>query len=289
MGQFAEQFKDYGQYDESDCYRKSVPANLSGGLAEILISSCATGDDNTTVPIMQGVANELLAMAARKPTSNWDAGALGTDIRAAFDILQESKFDRFMDATLNAFQHVYKTHPTVRDNLVRQLNDLLLAANMGYTVRAADTERLLWEARNQAAGGVSSLAAAAEAVRDISKEALEHLEQAKAHLLSPTNSRSRKDAVRDAMSAMEAMVKKLASLGDLEKATKKLRTEKVWGNDHIVKDGYSTWGKLHHDHPDIRHGQPSQTDIDLEEALYWIDRIAAYVRYMAARKRILAK
>jgi hypothetical protein len=287
MGQFAQQFKDYERYDDSDCYRKSVPANLSSALAEILISSCSTCDD--TVLNMREVANELLAMAGRKPTSNWAVGALGTDIQAAFDILQESKFDRFMDATLNAFQRLCKTHPTARDDVLRQLNNLLLTANMGYTVRAADTDRLLWESRNEGAGGVSSLVAAADAVKDISKEALEHLEQAKAHLLNPASSRSRKDAVRDAMSAMEAMVKKLASNGDFEKATKKLRGEKVWGNDQIVKDGHSTWGLLHHHHPDIRHGQPAQTDIELEEALYWIDRITAYVRYMAARKRILGR
>jgi hypothetical protein len=289
MGQFAQQFKDYEQYNDSDCYRRSVPANLSGALADLLITSCAADGEGKTVATMQNVANDLLSMAGKKATTNWDGGALRTEIKAAFHILQESTFDRFMDATLNAFQRLYKTYPAARENLLDALNDVLLGANMGYTVRAVGTDRLLWEARNEASAGVSSLVAAAEAVTDISKEALEHLEQAKAHLLTPTKSRSRKDAVRDAMSAMEAMVKKLASDGDFDKATKKLRHEKIWGNDQIVKDGHSTWGLLHYCHPDIRHGQPAQTDIDLEEALYWIDRITAYVKYMAARKRVLGR
>ena len=290
MGLFAQEFKDYEQFDDTDCYRRSAPANLPGPLAEMFISSCGSDVESATVATMRNVANELLAMAGKKPTPNWDAGALRTEIKAAFHILQESKFDKFMDATLNAFQHLYKTYPNARVNLLRDINHVLLTANIGYTIRAVDTiDRLLWEARTEAATGVSSLTAAAEAVKDISKEALEHLEQAKAHLLIPTNARSRKDAVRDAMSAMEALVKKLASDDDFDKASKKLRDEKVWGNDQIVKEGHSTWGLLHHLHPDIRHGQSGETDINLEEALYWIDRITTYVRYMTARKRVLGQ
>jgi hypothetical protein len=151
------------------------------------------------------------------------------------------------------------------------------------------SERLLWESRTEAAAGVSSLTAAAAAVADISKEALDHLEQAKSHLLNPTNSRSRKDAVRDAMSAMEAMIKTLGADGDFDVASKKLRDEKVWGNDQVVKEGHSVWNLLHKHHPDIRHGQPSGTDINLEEAIFWIDRITTYVRYMASRCRVLGR
>jgi hypothetical protein len=95
MGQFAQQFKDYEQYSDSECYRKSVPANASSALADVLISSCDAGGDGATVAIMQSVANDLLAMAGKKPTTNWDAGALRADIKAAFHILEESKFDRF--------------------------------------------------------------------------------------------------------------------------------------------------------------------------------------------------
>jgi len=290
MGQFAQQFKNYDQYDDGDCYRKSLPANLSGALAELFGSSCGPGGEPSTVKTMGAVANDLLTMAGKKPTTNWDAGSLKAEIRAAYCILEESQFDKFMDATLNALQRLYKAHPSARTKLVGDVNDILLAANMGYTVRTIDgAERLLWEARADAAVGVASLAVAAEAVVDLSKEAFDHLQQAKSHLLSPSNSRSRKDAVRDAMSAMEAMIKKLAADSDYDSACKKLRDEKVWGNDQIVKEGNSVWGLLHKHHPDIRHGQPTGTDINLEEAIYWIDRITAYVRYMAARQRVLGR
>jgi hypothetical protein len=290
MGQFAQQFKDYAQYQDGDCYRKSVPANLSGSLAELLVSACGPEAESSTATTMRKVADDLLTMAGKKSTANWEVGPLKTEIRAAFHILEESSFDKFMDATLNAFQRLCKTYPDAREKLIGNINDILLTANMGYTVRTVDgSERRLWESRTEAAAGVSSLTAAAEAVADISKEALDHLEQAKSHLLNPTNSRSRKDAVRDAMSAMEAMIKKLATNGDFDVASKKLRDEKIWGNDQIVKEGHSVWGLLHKHHPDIRHGQSSGTDINLEEAIFWIDRISAYVRYMASRRRVLGR
>jgi len=290
MGQFAQQFNSYEQFDDQECYRKSVPANLTGSLAELLVSACGPDGEPATVKTMHAVANDLLTMAGKKATTNWDSGSLASDIRAAFHILAESRFDKFMDATLNALHRVYKAAPSARTKLVGNVNGALLAANMGYTVRTIDgTERLLWEARTDAAAGVASLASAAEAIADLSTEALAHLEQAKSHLLNPSNSRSRKDAVRDAMSAMEAMIKRLASEGDFDAACKKLRDEKVWGNDQILKEGNSVWGLLHKYHPDIRHGQPSGTDITLEEAIYWIDRITAFVRYMSSRRRVLGR
>jgi hypothetical protein len=290
MGQFAQQFKDYAQYSDGDCYRKTVPANLSGALAELLVSACGHDGEPSTATTMSKVANDLLAMAGKKPTTNWDTGSLKAEIRSAYHILEESPFDKFMDATLNAVQRLYNAHPSEQTTLLDKINDTLLSANMGYTVRTVDgADRLAWEARAEAAAGVASLNATAAAVADVSKEALDHLEQAKSHLLNPARLRSRKDAVRDAMSAMEAMVKKLAGESDYDDACKKLRDEKVWGNDQIVKEAQSVWGFLHRHHPDVRHGQPSGTDITLEEAIYWIDRITGYVRYMASRRRVLGR
>ena len=166
---------------------------------------------------------------------------------------------------------------------------LVKATRRYYKLHYLWRTTLAWESRAEAAAGGATLAATAAAVADLSHEAFDHLEQAKSHLLNPASSRSQKDAVRDAMSAMEAMVKKLAGRSDYNDACKKLRAEKVWGNDQIVKEGQSVWGLLHKHHPDVRHGQPSGTDITLEEARYWIDRITAYVRYMASRRCVLGR
>jgi len=289
MGQFAQQFKDYAQYQDGDCYRKSVPANLSASLAKLLVSACGPVAESSTATTMRKVADDLLAMAGKKST-NSELGPLKTEIKSAFHILEESSFDKFMDATLNAVLRLYNAHPSSQITFLDKINDTLLRANMGYTVRTVDgTDRLAWEARADAAAGVASLDATAAVIRDFSTGAFDHLAQAKTHLLNPASSRSRKDAVRDAMSAMEAMVKKLAGEGDYDDACKKLRGEQVWGNDQIVKEAQALWTFLHKHHPDVRHGQASGTDITLEEAVYWIERITTFVRYMASRRSVLGK
>lgn len=290
MGQFSKQFKNYEQYGDGDCYRKSIPANLPEALVDLLVSACGPDDSPATVNTMRGVANDLLAMAGKKSTANWDAGSLKTEMRAVYYILEESGFDKFMDATLNALQRLYKAHPSTRIKLVGDVNAILVAANMGYSVRTLNgAERICWEANASGNTGVASLTETVEAAANVSVEACDHLQQAKIHLLNSGHLRSRKDAVRDAMSAMETIIKKLAADSDYESACKKLRGEKVWGNDQIVKECISVWGHLHHHHPDLRHGQPTATDIDLEEAIYWIDRITAYVRYMVARQQVLGR
>src|SRR5437867_3526514 len=135
MGQFAQQFKDYAQYQDGDCYRKSVPANLSGSLAELLVSACGPEVESSTAATMRKVTDDLLTMAGKKPTTNWEIGPLKTEIKSAFRILEEASFDKFMDATRNAFQRLYKAHPSTGTKLIGKMNDILLTANMGYTVR----------------------------------------------------------------------------------------------------------------------------------------------------------
>ena len=91
------------------------------------------------------------------------------------------------------------------------------------------------------------------------------------------------------MSAMETLLKKLSSEKDIAAATKTLRSQGVWGIDEIVKDGLSIWSHLHRLHPDVRHGQANATDIDLEEAFFWIDRMTVFISYMVAKKKLLGR
>jgi hypothetical protein len=91
------------------------------------------------------------------------------------------------------------------------------------------------------------------------------------------------------MSAVEALLKKLSLEKDIAVATKTLRSQGNWGIDEIVKDGLSVWSHLHRLYPDIRHGQADATDIDLEEAVYWIDRMTAFISYMVAKKKLLGR
>ena len=129
---------------------------------------------------------------------------------------------------------------------------------------------------------------AAEEVKDICSQTLEHLEQAKQHLLTTENNRDRKDAVRDCMSAMESMLKKITGEKDIKSSIKRMRNDRCWGPDIIVKDGLSIWNRLHDMYPDVRHGNPQESEISDEEALYWIERISCYIRYISKKYKNLA-
>jgi hypothetical protein len=79
---------------------------------------------------MRKVTDDLMTMAGKKPTGNWDVGPLKTEIRAAFRILGEGSFDKCMDATLNGFHRLYKAHPGTQEKLIGSINNILLAANV---------------------------------------------------------------------------------------------------------------------------------------------------------------
>lgn len=125
------------------------------------------------------------------------------------------------------------------------------------------------------------------AIKLISKQAFEHLEQAKKQLENSDNERARKDAVRDCASAMESMIKNYGNADDIKEASKQLRLMKTWGKDEIVKDGDAIFNTLHRLYPDLRHGSIETSQMTLEEALYWVDRITAYINYMVRKNDVI--
>jgi len=292
MGRFEQDFQNYQCYQDGDFYKKTIPDGLTDALSDFCADACATDDDQETVLRMTTFANDLLVMVGKKSTNNWDIGVLRTEIKSTFCLLSEEKFDRFMDGTRKAAENLYRgISPNLRESFLHKVNGILNDKNFGYTLgqSANDLDTLTWEGRWKAAAGVSALESASEALESVFPKALEHIQQAKCHLLRPDEPRPRKDSVRDAMSAMEAMLKKLASENDIRDATTKLRAEGCWGLDQIVKDGLSIWSHLHRLHPDIRHGQSTSSEIDLDEALYWLARITAYITYMTDRAKAIGR
>lgn len=111
------------------------------------------------------------------------------------------------------------------------------------------------------------------------KQTLEHLAQAQIQLTKMDDERSRKDAVRDCLSAMESLLKSLSDMPDIKDATKCLREQGV-GNELLIKDGLTIWDHIHRLHPDVRHGQRVASIMSEAEAQYWVARIAAFLRYV---------
>lgn len=115
---------------------------------------------------------------------------------------------------------------------------------------------------------------------EICEQTIDHLEQARKHLIDPPNDSDRNEAMRDCLSAMESMLKTLSGKPDIRSATTALCDTKSWGPDVIVKDGVSLWHQMRDLYPNIRHGDTEKSNITHEEALYWVERIIGFIRYL---------
>ena len=131
---------------------------------------------------------------------------------------------------------------------------------------------------------VKPLEEAIKNTQDIYQQAQSHLVQARKHISSTHDERSRKDALRDCASAMEALVKKITGEKDLKDAIKNLRGQ-YYGSDAILKDSLAIWQAIHVSYPDVRHGTATMSDLSESEALYWIERILALINYLSRVKR----
>lgn len=291
MGQFKQDFKNYESYQDDEFYKKTVPDGLPAALAQIFTNTCEVNGDQEVIRRLISVANDLSVALGERHTTNWDIGALRSEIKSSCCILCEKKFDRFMDGVRKASESLCKTiSNSSKGHFLDNINTLFDDTNFGYILRQNDNDpgKLIWEARWKAAAGVSALESASSTLTTL-PEALEHIQQAKDHLLRPDEPRSRKDSVRDAMSAMEAMLKRLANKDDIKKAIRQLKEEGCWGLHVIVKDGLTIWDHLHRFYPDLRHGQQNSSEIDLDEALYWLSRMSTYINYMADKAKSIGR
>lgn len=272
MQRFKTTHSDYESYRSEHYQVADIPDDLWSGLKGLIIRHCDGADS------LKAVVNAILTIVPTGPTNNWGYGFLQDDLDHAIRQIRGKPFARAMDAIGSVYEELLYT-PFGDD-----LEELLEETGLGYYVDRDPLSGSYWALRDEDTVSVAAeIDDAQREVKGVCEQALEHLEQAKANL-KKGDERSRKDAVRDAMSAMEAMYKSLAGASDIADAYKALRDQGMWGPDIIVKDGYSMWNHLHHTYPDIRHGQASSSSLSDEEAHYWIVRILTFMRYMAKKQ-----
>jgi len=272
---FRKTFQDYETYDESEYYFSSIPAGLCSALEGFIIKYCDGANQ------LKSACHMLASHIPCELTNNWGWSFLVEDLSGLLHRIGNGKFYKLMDF-LGDFANKY-----LDDHGIEELNDLLKEYEVGYRLYKDQFQGSIWELATNVSQRTASVEAAKEELRDSFELAFDHLGQAIEHLKKADTDRSRKDAVRDCMSAMESMLKSLSNQADIKDAITKLREEGRWGPQEIVKDGLSIWNRLHDLYPDIRHGQSAATSISEEEALYWTDRITAFMRYMARRKKTL--
>lgn len=264
---FKETFPDYANYDETDLYFSRVPTGMSGAILGIVQRFVPNADE------LKGLCRMIAGYVPCEPTSNWGWDWLLNDLESLLRQLSQKKFHRYMDV-LREFASVEGSAERIE-----YLNEVFEEYDLGYTLVDDPSAGVTWRLRTEVIVQPESLVAAREQVRDICEQAAEHLKKAMQHLSSSDDVRARKDAVRDSLSAMEALVKQLTGEAKFEDAVKKLR-DGSWGPDTITKDGLSIWNRIHDLYPDVRHGSPEVTNLPHTEAVYWIERIMLYVSYL---------
>jgi hypothetical protein len=272
---FRDTHPDYAEYDDTTYVMKSVPDGLVSGLAGILLRY--SGEPGIG---LKHIVNTLLSFVPEAPTQNWGREFLVQDLDYAFRQLSAAKFYRFMDGIAMVVEYVSNEIGTVID----EVNELANDHDFGYAIKRNSQGDCFWVLRAKVRRVAAPVRTATRLVGDVCQQTLAHLEQVKAQLERGTP-RARKDALRDVMSAMESLLRNITGADDIVAATKILRESSQWGPDAVVKEGVSLWNRLHDLHPDVRHGNPTVTELPVDEALFWIECITVFINYIARRER----
>lgn len=261
---------DYASYESDEFHVADLPSGINSALQGFITRHC---DDERE---LNGVINDIAGRVPCEPTTNWGWSFLIEDLPYYVSKLCKTKMHKVMD-----FLGDICTNSRLSFN-TEDLNEFLEDLNIGY-VFEGDRWNMngTWQLRKSVASRTEAVDDTSTHVKDVCEQSLDHLAQAREHLLNTQTDRDRKDAVRDCLSALEALLKSLSNKADIKDATTELRAQNIWGPDIIVKDGLSLWDRMHNLYPDIRHGQATTSIISDEEALYWMERITTFIRYVS--------
>lgn len=270
---FLTDLPDYATYVDGDRLYTKLPRSINSPISG-LISRLSSHQ-------MKYVCDELAGRIPTAPTTNWGSSFLINDVDGFLTQLSNRKLPKYMD-----FLMWMATDGEVVE--VSELNEVLDEEGLGYELVLDRHTPPHWKVSGSKLPSVSApLLTAKTSVKDICEQAAAHLSQAVEHLKSADDDRSRKDALRDSLSAMESVIKKLSGNKEITDGVKDLRNNN-FGNDTILREGTSLWNQMHNLYPDVRHGNPTISELSKSDALYWIERIAAYVSYLHRQHREVA-
>ncbi len=275
---FSEDISNYKDFNDTDIVYTYIPRGAITSIKGLLIKNI----DN--VNQLKPICYDLAGRVPTQPPTNWGWDFLINDYYDLVDALAE-KLPKFMDFLLDFAKGEYRS-----TDFVDVLNEIFEENDFGYRLKETTNHihilRYYWVIFSEPEIVTDTVDSATESLIDICEQARLHLKQAREHLSnSPNNDRARKDAVRDSLSAMEALINQLGGSADISQSIKNLRHEAKWGPDIIVKEGLSIWNQMHQLFPDIRHGNPICSNLTQTEALYWIDRLMAYLTYISRKNK----
>ncbi|MBC2579380.1 hypothetical protein [Clostridium sp. DJ247] len=266
---FLQEHPNFKSYDDSKYHTKDMPREIIRALEGVIPGMCCEVSLNEIVNILfKNIPHPL--------TSENAYPFLIDQLDYGFRELQQNKFNKLMDAILEISEQL---------GIIEEFNEIFEENDFGYYIEK-NFLYYSWVLREEVDNSVQEdITNAIQVTKGICEQTQQHLYE----LINGVREgaldglRSRKDAIRDAVSAMESFMKSITNEADIKSADKKLRGDQKWGDTHILKDGILIWKRIHEGFPDVRHGNPDITDISIEDAVYWIERIMTFISYLAKK------
>jgi hypothetical protein len=273
---FKDLFPDYQAYSNDDFFMNKVTYNLlkelSFKLPKLLVERTRTSRGLNLDGTFRNMCDVVSGYTNNEKTTNWGFDYIIRDFENQMPDFQNVKFHKFMDCILELKKYIL--------NPEKELNDIFEEYDFGY--RLTEDPEKPWISINPSIGMAVKFDEVIQSTKDVCMQTSEHIKQTKEQLTRATEPRARKDAIRDCLSAMEALMKKITVTEDIKDADKKMRDDiEVWGPKEITGDGIKLWNLFHRLYPDTRHGDPEITEISYEQAIYFVERILAYVKYIS--------
>lgn len=161
------------------------------------------------------------------------------------------------------------------------LNESFEENHFGFYLTWQRYEGYMWNMVDDTESYVETIEEALDEVSTNYINVLEHLQQAKKQLTELSSARPRKDALRDCLSALEAHLKYYApGTRKIEQSINFIMTNHSIPR-LIIMEAKTIWDRIHDQTPDVRHGTNTNSNLSEAEALYWIDRIMALIKYLS--------
>lgn len=265
---FIEKHSDYKLYKSDEYYVNEIPRELIEPLKGLII-----GHSEDVHELKRFVAI-IAKYIPCSPSENWGWNWVLTDLDDyIWKLFKKNKFNKFMDCLADLGAEL---------NDLEELNEILNDVNVGYFLEFIPFEGHVWHLTNSIENYAATLDESLEVLPSIFESSREHLEQAKIQLSqSDKSSRARKDALRDCISALEALLKQVSAENDFRASVKKLSEE--WDSKAILRDATSIWSYIHDEKPDVRHGNPELIELPIEDTIYYIDRINALIKFICMK------
>ncbi|PGR92417.1 hypothetical protein [Bacillus thuringiensis] len=267
---FLEQHPNYTTYTHEKHDMSSLPFTIRWSELNALVHGCLSAcpedeKEGNTYILQHALATELQA----SPCEYTNYGYMKNEIVQVL-IKSRSQFSSFMDG-LSVIIRVTQE--------LKRINEFLQDNSIGY-IAEWEFGTVRWRKSDGTENQIDAIDEALETPPNDFQNTKAYIKQAIIQLHDAQDKSILKDKLRDALSAIEAYVKYVSGEPSIYCSVNILEDRIEAPNQSFIREGAEFWRQIHEIHPDIRHRNDSVSDLELPEALYYIERLMCYLEYI---------